>query len=134
MPAVERPWLSWARSFKPSTHRNQPDGIWWVQGCSTKAFKTGICWLLRFQRSSRDHFMLGKAYEAEHDYPKAIAELKETIRLDPTHERAHYVLAQIYERTGEKQLAQAEFEAHNRIKKGERNAQYRLLLTRTAVQ
>lgn len=85
-------------------------------------------------RSSRDHFMLGKAYEAEHDYPKAIAELKETIRLDPTHERAHYVLAQIYERTGEKQLAQAEFEAHNRIKKGERNAQYRLLLTRTAVQ
>ncbi len=85
-------------------------------------------------RSSRDHFVLGKAYEAEHNDPKAIAELKETIRLDPEHERAHYVLAQIYERMGEKQLAQAQFEAHNRIKKGERNAQYRLLLTRAAVQ
>jgi tetratricopeptide (TPR) repeat protein len=85
-------------------------------------------------RSSRDHFILGKAYEAERDYPKAIAELKETIRLDPKHERAHYVLAQIYERMGEKQLAQAQFEAHNRIKKGERNAQYRLLLTRAPVQ
>lgn len=79
--------------------------------------------------SSRDHFMLGKAYAQEQGYPKAVAEFKETLRLDPDHDRAHYMLARVYQRMGEKKLAQAQFAAHNKIIKHESNADYRLLFT-----
>ncbi|MGH9325532.1 MAG: tetratricopeptide repeat protein, partial [Terriglobia bacterium] len=79
--------------------------------------------------SSRDDFMLGKAYADDRNYPKAIAELKETLRLDPDHGRAHYVLARIYQRMGQKKLAQAQFAAHNKIITRESNSDYRLLFT-----
>jgi tetratricopeptide (TPR) repeat protein len=84
--------------------------------------------------SARYHFMLAKAYEEEHADSKAIEELKETLRLSPNHPRAHYVLAQLYQRLHEGKLAQAQFAAHNKIKGKERNSQYRLLLTRAALQ
>ena len=84
--------------------------------------------------SARYHFMLGKAFEEEHSDSEEIEELRETVRLDPDHPRAHYVLAQLYQRLGERQLAQAQFAAHNRIKGKERGSQYRLLLTRAALQ
>jgi tetratricopeptide (TPR) repeat protein len=84
--------------------------------------------------SARYHFMLGKAFEEEHSDSKEIEELREAVRLDPDHPRAHYVLAQLYQRLGERQLAQAQFAAHDRIKGKERGSQYRLLLTRAALQ
>lgn len=83
--------------------------------------------------SARYHFLLGKAFEEEHADSKEIEELREAVRLDPNHPRAHYVLAQLYQRLGEKQLAQAEFSAHDKIKERERGSQYRLLLTRAAL-
>jgi Tfp pilus assembly protein PilF len=59
---------------------------------------------------------------------EAIAQLRETLRLDPGHERAHYVLGRLYQKMGQAEQARIELEKHKQIKERDRNAQYRRLL------
>jgi len=44
------------------------------------------------RNSARTHFDLARAYEAGGNYGLAEAELKETLRLEPQHPKARYVL------------------------------------------
>lgn len=66
--------------------------------------------------SARYHFQLGKECEVEHDYPHAIDELRAAIRINPQHERAHYVLATVYKKIGDTKLASEQFQLHEAIK------------------
>jgi Tfp pilus assembly protein PilF len=50
------------------------------------------------------------------------------LAIDPDHERAHYVLARLYQKKGDTEKARVEFDRHNRIKERDRNMQYRRLL------
>jgi Tfp pilus assembly protein PilF len=63
------------------------------------------------------HFTLGKALQWEERYEESIAELEKTIRLDPQHDRAHYVLATLYRRTGNRESAAKELEIHKGLPK-----------------
>jgi tetratricopeptide (TPR) repeat protein len=58
---------------------------------------------------------LGILYEEHHDLPRAIAAYQEAVATDSQIREAHYRLAQIYRRTGEKQKAEQELAAYNRI-------------------
>jgi tetratricopeptide (TPR) repeat protein len=58
---------------------------------------------------------LGILYEERHDLPRAIAAYQEAAATDPQIREAHYRLAQIYRRTGQKQKAEQELAAYNRI-------------------
>jgi tetratricopeptide (TPR) repeat protein len=58
---------------------------------------------------------LGILYEERHDLPRAIAAYQEAVATDPQLREAHYRLAQLYRRTGEKQRAEQELAAYNRI-------------------
>jgi len=55
-------------------------------------------------------------------------ELKETLRLEPQHERAHYVLGRLYKKLGNSALAARELELHSKIKTVDQTAQYQELL------
>jgi predicted Zn-dependent protease len=57
------------------------------------------------RNSARTHFDLARAYEAGGNYGLAEAELKETLRLEPQHPNARYVLGQLYQRQGKTELA-----------------------------
>ena len=72
--------------------------------------------------------MLARALQEGSADKDAIAELEQTLRIDPDHERAHYVLARLYQKTGSAEAARREFGKHAQIKKRDRNAQYRRLL------
>jgi tetratricopeptide (TPR) repeat protein len=81
--------------------------------------------------SARYHFQLGKEYDIERDYPHAIQELRSAIRINPQHERAHYVLAMVYKKIGETKLAAEQFQLHKAIKtKGQQEA-YSAMTART---
>jgi tetratricopeptide (TPR) repeat protein len=58
---------------------------------------------------------LGILYEERHDLPRAIAAYQQAVVTDPQLREAHYRLAQLYRRTGEKQKAEEELAAYNRI-------------------
>jgi len=59
-----------------------------------------------------------------------IAELEQTLRIDPDHGRAHYVLARLHQKAGAAEAARREFDRHAQIKERDRNAQYwRLLIS-----
>jgi Tfp pilus assembly protein PilF len=58
----------------------------------------------------------------------AIGELKQVLAMDADHERAHYMLARLYQRKGDNEGARLEFEKHRTIKARDQNAQYRRLL------
>ena len=84
---------------------------------------------VRLQPSNaRAHFMLARALQESGEDTTAIAGLEQVLRLNPDHERAHYVLARLYQKAGKTDAARREFEKHARIKKSDRNAQYRRLL------
>jgi Tfp pilus assembly protein PilF len=61
----------------------------------------------------------GKALYQAHDWARARSELKACVDLDPNSVEAHYRLARVYERFGEKELARKELElraaASNRL-------------------
>lgn len=62
------------------------------------------------------HFELGVLYAEQRQYPEAINALRKAVRLKPEMEKAHYRLAQVYQRTGQKELAAKELEIHKRLK------------------
>ena len=65
---------------------------------------------------AENHFALAKAYQWEQQHGQAIAELEQTIRLNPQHDRAHFLLATLYRRAGNQQRADEELKLHNAIK------------------
>jgi tetratricopeptide (TPR) repeat protein len=58
---------------------------------------------------------LGILYEERRDFPRAVAAYQEALTADPQLREAHYRLAQVYRRTGEKAKAEQELAAYNRI-------------------
>jgi tetratricopeptide (TPR) repeat protein len=63
---------------------------------------------------ARAHLLLGKIYSQERRYAEAIPEYQQTLRLDPDLIEAYYVLGQAYTHVGKKDLAQREFELHQK--------------------
>ena len=54
--------------------------------------------------------------------------MKQLLKMDPDHERGHYLLARLYQKSGDSESAKVEFEKHKNIKARDQNAQYRRLL------
>jgi len=52
---------------------------------------------------------LGRAYELLQKWDEALSQYQAALRIDPTLNRVHYVLARIYRQLGKKELAQEEF-------------------------
>ncbi len=52
---------------------------------------------------------LGRAYELLQKWDDALLQYQAALRIDPTLNRVHYVLARIYRQLGKKELAQEEF-------------------------
>jgi tetratricopeptide (TPR) repeat protein len=65
------------------------------------------------------HFELGILYSDQEKFPEAIKALRRTISLQFDHARAHYRLAQLYQRTGQRALAAREMEIHKKLKASE---------------
>ncbi|HXX23992.1 MAG TPA: tetratricopeptide repeat protein [Terriglobia bacterium] len=66
-------------------------------------------------RSPDPHLQLGILYAGEQKYGDASREFQQAIRLKPDLADAHYRLAQVYSRTGQKALAEKEFELYRRF-------------------
>jgi tetratricopeptide (TPR) repeat protein len=63
------------------------------------------------------YFQLGNLYSSRHDYTKAIGFYEKAIAVNSQLGDAHYRLGVAYDRTGERQKAQQEFQLHDQIKK-----------------
>jgi len=61
------------------------------------------------------HFQLGNLYSQQQKYAGAVAEYEWAIRLDPSLPAAHYRLGQAYVHLDQKELAQKEFQIHQRL-------------------
>jgi len=66
------------------------------------------------------HYQLGVLYESENRYPDAIREMQRTTRLEPQFAPAHFRLAVLYSRTGNKAGAALESAVVRRIKDSDR--------------
>ncbi|MCI0660036.1 MAG: tetratricopeptide repeat protein [Acidobacteria bacterium] len=64
---------------------------------------------------SAAHFELGVLYSEQEKYGDAINALRRTVSLQFDHAKAHYRLAQLYQRTGQKSLAARELEIHKKL-------------------
>jgi tetratricopeptide (TPR) repeat protein len=60
------------------------------------------------------HYQLAVALQLRQQWAQSIDECKRALRLQPGLGEAHYRLAQAYLRTGQRQMAQQEFELHRR--------------------
>ena len=68
------------------------------------------------------YFELGTYYADRRQYDAAIHALRSSVKLKPDFEKAHYRLAQIYQRTGQNELAAEEMAIFRRLKEeGSRN-------------
>ena len=65
-------------------------------------------------------YQLGVVYESEKLYPDAIREMRKTVRIEPGFAPAHFRLAVLYGRTGDKAKAAAESAIVERIKSQDR--------------
>jgi tetratricopeptide (TPR) repeat protein len=74
----------------------------------------------RAPKESEWRFTLAKALHSEKQYEEAERELQETLRINPLHPRAHYILAQLYRRKGKMELARKELEVHDNLKDRDR--------------
>ncbi len=63
------------------------------------------------------YFQLGNLSASLHQYPKAIESYKRAIEANPQLSDAHYRLGMSYDRVGERDMAQAEFQLHDEIEK-----------------
>jgi tetratricopeptide (TPR) repeat protein len=63
---------------------------------------------------ARAHLLLGKIYSREGRYGEAIPEYQQTVRLDPNLIEAYYLLGQAYAHLGKKDLAEKEFDLHQK--------------------
>lgn len=61
------------------------------------------------------HLQLGNLYSQRHDYPAAVPEYVESIRLSPNVPDAHFRLAQAYTHLGQKNLADKEYQIHQQL-------------------
>jgi tetratricopeptide (TPR) repeat protein len=68
------------------------------------------------------HYQLGVVYESEKRYPDAIREMQETAKIEPGFAPAHFRLAILYNRTGDKAKAELESRAVQRIKDQDRKS------------
>lgn len=68
------------------------------------------------------HYQLGVVYESEKRYPDAIREMEETAKIEPEFAPAHFRLAMLYSRTGDKAKAALESETLRRIKDKDRKS------------
>jgi tetratricopeptide (TPR) repeat protein len=68
------------------------------------------------------YYQLGVVYESEKRYPDAIREMKETAKIEPEFAPAHFRLATLYSRTGDKTRAALESENLRRIKDKDRKS------------
>ncbi|MGA2169581.1 MAG: hypothetical protein ABSG62_15330 [Terracidiphilus sp.] len=66
------------------------------------------------------HYQLGVLYESEERYPDAIREMQETVKIEPEFAPAHFRLAVLYGRTGDKAKAALESATVQRIKNNDR--------------
>jgi tetratricopeptide (TPR) repeat protein len=66
------------------------------------------------------HYQLGVLYESEKRYPEAIREMQKTIKIEPEFSPAHFRLAVLYNRTGDKSRATQESAVVQRIKNRDR--------------
>jgi tetratricopeptide (TPR) repeat protein len=66
---------------------------------------------------SMAYFELGTYYADRQQYSAAIPAFRSAVELKPDFEKAHYRLAQSYQRTGQTDLADEEIEIFNRLKK-----------------
>lgn len=63
------------------------------------------------------HLALGNLYFEARNYPQAIQEFHQAVKLQPNLAEPHYRLAQAYSHTGEDTLARQELEVHERLRK-----------------
>jgi tetratricopeptide (TPR) repeat protein len=68
-------------------------------------------------RVSAAYVQLGVLYSDRKDFPQAISAYQKAIDASPGSEEAHYRLAQVYRRTGEKLKAQQQLELYQQISK-----------------
>ncbi len=66
------------------------------------------------------HYQLGVLYESEKRYPDAIREMQQTVKIEPEFAPAHFRLAVLYGRSGDKAKAALESAAVQRIKNNDR--------------
>ncbi len=71
------------------------------------------------------HYQLGVVYESEKRYLDAIREMKKTAKIEPEFAPAHFRLAILYSRTGDKTRAALESETLRRIKDKDRKSDHR---------
>ena len=76
----------------------------------------------------RARFLLAKVFESEGKDREAIAQLRETLLLDPNNAEAHYVLGMAYARIGEMKLANEELQRHRRIEMERNDTSRRLVV------
>ena len=67
------------------------------------------------------HYQLGVLYESEMRYPEAIREMQKTVKIEPEFAPAHFRLAVLYSKTGDKLRAEQESTIVRRIKDNDRN-------------
>jgi tetratricopeptide (TPR) repeat protein len=63
------------------------------------------------------YFQLGNLYSSRRDYAQAIGFYEKAIAVNPQLGDAHYRLGVAYDRTGNRDKAQQEFQLHDQIKK-----------------
>lgn len=68
------------------------------------------------------HYQLGVVYESEKRYPDAIREMKEAAKIEPEFAPAHFRLAMLYSRTGDKARAVLESETVRQMKDKDRKS------------
>ena len=70
--------------------------------------------------NAEGHYILGLALQQDGDHNGAIAEFRESIRLDPANSGAHYNLARALTKTGDTNSAATEFAQVRSIQQADR--------------
>lgn len=65
--------------------------------------------------SADAHLQLANLYSQRRQYAEAVPEYREALKLSPSLPDAHFRLGQAYTRLGQKELAQKEFQVHQRL-------------------
>jgi Flp pilus assembly protein TadD len=76
----------------------------------------------------RPRFLLARALLDQNQYGEAEDHLKILLQYDPEHGQAHYVLGQLYKKTGRLEEARVHIDKHRKMKEEERSGDYRRLL------
>jgi tetratricopeptide (TPR) repeat protein len=76
----------------------------------------------------RPRFLLARALVDQRQYAAAEEHLQTILQLDPQHGQSHYVLGQLYQKTGRLERARVHLDKHRNMKEEERSGDYRRLL------